>query len=105
MHLQQAFEKLSKQPNDEKALGAMSDAAYTIHSQAGIFGYLLGSEVAALLIEYLRNHRSFSADNLLVISKHIDAIATIFKQKIKDSGQGIAMDIVHSLKKLTQKLG
>ena len=105
MHLQQAFEKLQKQPDNATALGELSDAVYTIHSQAGIFGYLLGSEVAQLLIEYLRNHHSFGEANLLVISKHIDAIATIFKQKIKDSGQGIAMDIVHSLKKLTQKLG
>lgn len=105
VHLQQAYEKLEKRPEDVIALGELSDAAYTIHSQAGIFGYQLGSEVASLLIEYLRNHREFKADNLVVISKHIEAITTIFKQKIKDSGQDVAMDIVQSLRKLMQKLG
>ena len=105
LHLQQAYEQLGKRPDDAAALTALSDAAYTIHSQAGIFGYQLGSEVAFLLIEYLGAHREFNADNLVVIRKHIDAITTIFKQNIKDSGQSIAMEIVASLKKLTQKLG
>jgi two-component system chemotaxis response regulator CheY len=105
MHLQQAYEKLEKRPDDVTALGELSDAAYTIHSQAGIFGYQLGSEVAHLLIEYLRNHRGFNADNLIVINKHIEAITTIFRQKIKDNGQDIAKDIVTSLRKLVQKLG
>ena len=105
MLLQQAFAKMQRNPADTVAFGELSDAAYTIHSQAGIFGYQLGSEVAHLLIDYLRNRREFNADNLVVISKHIDAITTIFKQNIKDSGQSIAMDIVQSLKKLTQKLG
>ena len=103
--LQRAFAELEKDPAHTQALGDLSQAAYTIHSQAGIFGYQLGSEVAALLIDYLRHHHTFSSDHLLVISKHIDAIATIFKQQIKDSGQGIATEIVQSLKKLTQKLG
>lgn len=105
MHLQQAYEKMQKRPDDAAALGALADAAYTIHSQAGIFGYQLGSEVAHLLIEYLRAHRHFTTDNLVVISKHIEAITTIFKQKIKDSGQDIARDTVQSLRQLTQKLG
>ena len=105
LSLQQAFEQLQRHPNDTVAPKALSTAAYTIHSQAGIFGYQLGSEVAHLLIDYLRNHQTFTADNLLVIGKHIDAITTIFKQNIKESGQSIAMDIVQSLKKLTQKLG
>ena len=105
LHLQQASEKLTKNPGDANARSELSDAAYTIHSQAGIFGYQLGSEVALFLIEYLRIHQHFTADNLLVISKHIEAITTIFKQNIKESGQDIARDILHSLKKLTQKLG
>ena len=94
-----------KKPQDAQALDALAYAAYTIRSQAGIFGYQLGSDVAVLLTDYLHNQRTFTADQLLVISKHIDAIAIIFNQNIKDSGQGIAMDIVQSLKKLTQKLG
>jgi DNA-binding response OmpR family regulator len=105
VQLQEAFRTLKASPNSRDAAVDLTNVAYTIQSQAGIFGYLLGGEVAGMLVEYLKDHRSFGADNLVVIGKHIDAIAIIFKQKMKDSGQAIAMDMLHSLKKLSKKLG
>lgn len=103
--LEKAFSSIRGKPGNKDAHRALSDAAYAIKSQAGIFGYPLGTEVAALLVEYLQTRPTFSTDNLTVIGKHIDTIGVIFKEKIKESGQGIAMDMLHSLKKLIEKLG
>lgn len=115
VRLEKAFNAIKVRPSNQKAMEDLVDAAYAIRSQAGIFGYKLGGEVATMLAEYLTAWRTrknggdlapiFSTDNLLVISKHIDTIGVIFRQRIKESGHGIAMDMVHSLKQLTSKLG
>ena len=41
----------------------------------------------------------------MVIGKHIDAIGIIFKEKIKQSGQGFAAEILRSLQELIAKKG
>lgn len=105
LRLEKAFEGMKHRPANKKAHSDMMTAAYAIKSQAGIFGYPLGTEVAALLVEYLESRKGFNDDNFLVISKHIETISLIFKSKIKESGQAIAMDMLHSLKKLIKKLG
>lgn len=103
--LQHAFAIIQKAPDDAMAKSMLMDAAYAIKSQAGVFGYGLGTEVAALLVNYLATHEQFVPNNLLVMEKHIETMSVIFRQKIKESGQGIAMDMLLSLKKLIEKLG
>lgn len=105
MQLEKAYKAIKLHPSDKDARQELLDAAYAIKSQAGIFGYPLGTEVAGLMVEYLSSRRKYNSDNLIVLGKHIDTIGVIFKQKIKESGQGIAMDMLHSLKKLILKLG
>jgi CheY-like chemotaxis protein len=103
--LEQAYTTLVHKPNDEAAARALSEAAYAIKSQAGIFGYSLGTEVATLLVGYLETPRDFTKDNLVVLRKHIDAIHVIFKQKIKQHGQHIGRNMMLALKTLAEKLG
>lgn len=103
--LQRTFATLQSQPGNAAAIKTLRDTAYTVQSQAGIFGYALGGEVAGMLANYLRTNHAFDADQLTVVSKHIEAITVIFKQSIKDKGQSIAMDMRHSLAQLTKKLG
>lgn len=103
--LDKAFAVMQTRPSDAQALREIIYAAYAIKAQAGIFGYSLGTEVAGLLVDYLESRQSFSADHLLVIRKHIDTITVIFKQKIKDKGQGIAIDMMESLRRLITKMG
>ncbi len=103
--LEQAYVTIVRKPDDAAANRALSDAAYAIKSQAGIFGYSLGTEVATLLVSYLETHHDFTPDNLVVLRKHIDAIHVIFKQKIKQHGQHIGRNMVVALKALAVKLG
>ena len=103
--LQQAFRTLQAQPEDAAAFTTLRETAYIVQSQAGIFGYALGGEVAGMLANYLRSNPEFDADQLTVVSKHIEAITVIFKQNIKDKGQAIAVEMRRSLIQLTKKLG
>lgn len=103
--LQRAYARLQAVPDDAHALQELVDAAYDIRSQAGIFGYALGSEVAGLLVDYLELRKNFSADFLVVIGKHIETINVIFREKIKENGQDIAQEMIRSLRKLISKLG
>ncbi len=103
--LRQSFSGLSDTPSEDSAKQRLMNAAYAIKSEAGIFGYDLGTQVASLLLSYVSEHQDFSADALVVIGKHIDAIEIVFKEKIKQSGQGIAAEIVRSLQELIDKKG
>lgn len=103
--LEASFAALSKNHADSKAHYHMLSTAYAIKSQAGIFGYELGTEVAGMLVSYLTQHSEIDENNLVVIRKHIDTINAIFTQKIKETGQSIAKEFVLSLMQLIEKLG
>lgn len=103
--LETSYAALSKDPEDAKAHYEMLSAAYAIKSQAGIFGYALGTEVAGMLVDYLTRHSDVDANNLIVIRKHIDTISVIFNQKLKNAGDDIAREFVLSLMRLIEKLG
>lgn len=105
IRLEKAFGDIKRNPENEEARNALLDAAYAIKSQAGIFGYPLGTEIASLLVDYVTSRRAFKSDNLIVLSKHIETIGIIFKEKMKENGQGIAKEMINSLRKLILKLG
>lgn len=103
--LESAFKDLQRHPSSKPARQQMINTAYAIKSQAGVFGYTLGSEVAGLLFDYLSSHRHYTPNSLLVISKHIDTIRITFHEKIKANGQAIASEMIANLKKLIFKIG
>lgn len=102
--LKSAFRTLSGDPSSIDAQQGMLAAAYAIQSQAGTFGYSLGTEMAKMLHEYVTKHRPPSENHLLVIGKYIDAIAVTFNRNVEQFGQSIARDLIASLRQLTQKL-
>lgn len=103
--LERAWKLLSDKPHDEVARERMVQAAYGIKSQAGIFGYELGTKVAGSLVDYLLAHPHLSIDHLTVLRKHIDTMAVIFHEKIKETGHAIGVELMDSLQKLVAKLG
>lgn len=105
INLEKFYNALAKNHADAKAHYNMLNAAYAIKSQAGIFGYDLGTEVAGMLVDYLTQHNEIDDNNLVVIRKHIDTINAIFTQKLKDSGEEIGKEFIASLKKLIVKMG
>jgi two-component system chemotaxis response regulator CheY len=103
--LEEAYIELTKRPNDPTAQHLLLSSAYAIMSQAGTFGYDLGSQVGKMLVDYLTTHTVIDENRLMVIRKHIDAIAVIFNQKIKEMGREIAEDLIRSLHQLIAKKG
>lgn len=103
--LEGAFKDLQRRPNGREARHQMINAAYAVKSQAGMFGYTLGTEAAGLLIDYLTSRRQYDSNSLIVIGKHIDTIRITFREKIKENGQAIAVEMIANLKKLIFKIG
>lgn len=104
-NLEKAYAQLSQKPGDAGAHARLLGAAYAIKSQAGIFGYDLGTEVAKMLVDYLVDNTRLNPTKLTVVRKHIDIIAVIFRENIKASGQELGRELVASLQKLTEKFG
>jgi two-component system chemotaxis response regulator CheY len=103
--LEEAYQELTKRPSDPTAHHLLLSSAYAIKTQAGVFGYDLGSEVGKLLVDYLTTNVVIDENRLMVIRKHIDAITVIFNQKIKEAGREVAEDLVKSLRRLISKMG
>lgn len=103
--LERAYTLLSGDWTDMQARERMMNAAYVIKSQAGIFGYDLGTQVAGSLVDYLENHPRLNRDHLTVLRKHIDTMAVIFHQKIKQAERSVGTELLESLQKLVAKLG
>lgn len=103
--LEEAYQDLLGRPGDPTAHYLLLSSAYAIKSQAGIFGYDLGTEVAGMLVQYLTEHQDMDKKRLVVVRKHIDTIAAIFTQEIKDAGRGVAQEFVRALQLLIEKLG
>lgn len=103
--LQEALGRLGDNPDDAAALLQMTDASYAIKSQAGIFGYDLGTEVGGKLVDYLARGGPLTQERLLVLSKHIETIAIIFHQRIRESHRELGHELLRSLHKLVEKMG
>lgn len=103
--LEKAYAQVKAQPTNEDGHRDLTFAAYDIKSAAGMFGHKLGAEVASLLVDYLNARRTYTADALTVIRKHIDTINVVFKQGIRASDNAIAIDMIKSLRQLIVKLG
>jgi len=103
--LLRTYATLEANPTDTQAQQALYEAAYTLKSQAGLFGYELGSEVASMLLFYLLNHTPPKPNHLRVLGKHVEVMTVIFRHSIEQSGQEIARDLIRSLNALVTKLG
>lgn len=103
--LESALKNLTRFPNNYEACIQMKSAAAAVKAQAEVFGYPLGIEVTALMIEYLTLRQTFTHDNLLVLSKHVDTIRVVFREKVRENGQAIAIEMMDSLRQLIRKLG
>ena len=104
VQLQQSYAMLQRFPTDNGAQRALLDAVQAIRAQALTFNYDFGTQVADLLIAYVGRQGTPSANHLLVIGKHVDAIRVIFSQQIEQTGHNIAEELIYSLSKLITKL-
>lgn len=78
--------------------------AFSIKSQSGTFGYDLGSAIAKSLYDFCENNYVVGDNkHILVIRKHIDALNTIFHQKITGDGGATGQAVYQALGKMITK--
>ena len=102
--LEVTYKAMEENHGDAEARQKFTEAAYTIKSQAGMFGYDMGTEVTRMLLDYFHENRVVDANCLVILRMHVDTIRVVFQHKIKDSGRAVAVELVRSLQKLIQKL-
>jgi len=102
--LQRTYAALKAAPDNVGTQLALKEAAYAIQSQAGMFGFTLGTEIGGMLVHYLTGHPFPNANHMIVIGKHIDTIRVVFSLKDRKSGNIQGREVVGSLKKLISKL-
>ncbi|MDE3016231.1 MAG: response regulator [Pseudomonadota bacterium] len=103
--LERSYRLLIKSPDHAKKLVlAIQEAALSIKSRAGIFGYVRATEVAGQLHNFCRHH--WDKENkyhLIILEKHIQTIAVIFARKIGDDGGEVGKELMKDLARLIHK--
>lgn len=85
---------------DIKAIEEISDR---LKGQAGTFNFDLGTLVAKSLNKYCNSNAAPSAEQMVVIRKHLDTLAVVFGQKITGDGGTIGKELLENLFKLVEK--
>lgn len=100
--LEKAYTMLVQNPDHSKRLIiSIKEAAFTIKSRAGTFGFSRATEVADLLHKFCQN--AYDRENkyhLIILEKHIQTISVIFTHKIKGDGGEVGAELLKDLAKL-----
>lgn len=103
--LESSYKKLKDDHHDEEAKTKLLAAAYSLKSQAGIFGYDMGTEVSRMLLDYMPADKAVNEHSLIVLRKFLDTISVVFRLKVKEAGGDIGAALIKGLQILTKKLG
>ncbi len=83
----------------------MTDAALSVNSRAGTFGYSRASEVAYMLYLFCRNKLNpLNKEHLLIAQKHLDVLQVLLGNQMRGSAGTTGEQIVAELRKLSGKL-
>ncbi len=103
--LEACYGKLKDNHADEESKAKLLSAAYSLKSQAGIFGYDMGTEVSRMLLDYLPTDKPINDHTIIVLRKFLDTISVVFRLKVKEAGGEIGAALIKGLQILTKKLG
>lgn len=74
-----------------------------IKGSGGSFGFLMMSEVAASLNEFLAKRSELAALDIDVIASHVSALRAIYVESVRDDGGNIGRALLVGLQKLIEK--
>lgn len=103
--LEACYSKLKDNHADDESKEKLLAAAYSLKSQAGMFGYDMGTEVSRMLLDYMPPEKPVNDHSMIVLRKFLDTISVVFRLKVKEAGGEIGAALIKGLQILTRKLG
>jgi chemotaxis protein histidine kinase CheA len=94
--LHRSFAVFSRQRTPDNA-GVLFRAAHDLKGQAATFGYPLIARVAASLAKLMDEMTSRDAAPLPLVAAHVDAVAVIHRERIKDISNRTALMLAEEL--------
>jgi chemotaxis protein histidine kinase CheA len=77
--------------------------ALDLKGSGGSFGYLMMSEVAASLHDFLGDRTRLTTLEIEVVSSHVSTLRAIYTESIRDDGGNTGRALVAGLRKLVEK--
>jgi len=74
-----------------------------IKGSGGSFGFLMMSEVAASLNEFLSRRTAFSTLDIEVVASHVSALRAVYVEAVRDDGGNTGRALLLGLQKLVEK--
>ncbi len=74
-----------------------------IKGSGGSFGFMMMSEVAGSLNDFLNNRADLTALDIDVVASHVSALRAIYVQSIRDDGGNTGRELLIGLQKLIEK--
>ena len=87
----------------EKAVKDLYRISLDLKGGGGSFGYLMMSEVAGSLNNFLSRRTDFSALDMDVIVAHVSALRAIYSESVRDDGGNTGRALLAGLEKLIRK--
>ena len=103
IRLENAFEKLKKNPNDKEEIMRVHWISHDMKGQGGTFGYTLMTTVLDYLCTYLEKQQTMSDHDLDVTDLHIEATKTIINNRLTETGGEIGKEILQGLHEMIDK--
>lgn len=100
-----AYQTAAKDAKEETScITAIKKGAFSLKSQAGTFGFDLGSIIAKSLYDFCENNYRPQGDHhLLIVRKHLDALQTIFHHDLIGDGGKVGLALLQALGELIHK--
>lgn len=104
MHMERIIATLEAHAPMKDALQSLYNAAFSIKSLAGTYGYTLASILAKQMYNVIEDHEILDEKRLQVVHAQHTAIKSIFSHNIKGDGGKLGQDIYDNLITLVDKL-
>ncbi len=99
----QKLEEIKYTPMTVQHLEAIIESGEHLRDRGGTFGYDLLTHIAKSLVNYCATINSPASEHAIVVSKHLEGITTVLRDQIKGDGGMVGIELLASLKKLTDK--
>ncbi len=98
--------RLESEPANLELLSQSAEAALSISSRAGTFGYDQTATISYMLYLFCRNKlRPGNKTHAMIVQKHVDVLYVIMGQRLLGTGNEMTSRIIEELRNLTEKLG